>query len=273
MSLLDGLLNLYQMISNLNTMDTLNATGRNHYGQARQEVLDGYGTATSALEDGRQSARNAYERAQSALELGTQRSKEALTNSANAYGEEREQGKNALSMLQSLYGLGGATRAQQAQKTYQDSPYAQAGINEGLDAVMRKASVRGDLSGGNTTSELYDFAQSHAADRMDGYVKGLNSLSSLYSRGTDGLAGAAQQEAQSYQTLGSNQSNLWKALANELGQSYATQASEAMSTAERQSQIDQNEAQWLQRNAQGLNGGYSSGRNGSGLLALLRQLF
>jgi hypothetical protein len=69
-----------------------------------------------------------------------------------------DSGKTALNQQMGMLGLNGAAAQQQAIGALQNSPFFQAQLNQGTNALLQNASATGGLRGGNTQAALAQFA-------------------------------------------------------------------------------------------------------------------
>lgn len=94
---------------------------------------------------------------------------------------------NASSMWANALGLNGAEGNQAATSAYQASPGYDFQVNQGLDALDRRAAARGMLGSGNTTTDTLNYAQGVANQDYNSWLDRLQTGNTL------GLATAGQQ--------------------------------------------------------------------------------
>lgn len=91
-----------------------------------------------------------------------------------------DQTQTGATMYSNALGLNGADGVQAAQDAFQAGPGYQFARDQGLDAVMRKASAMGRVGSGNTSMDLVNYATGLAdqtynswLDRVGGYMENL----------------------------------------------------------------------------------------------------
>lgn len=109
------------------------------------------------------------------------------------------------------------------------SPGYQFRLNQGLQAIERSASARGNRLGGATMKALNDYAQGSASDEFQRYVGGLQSLAGVGQSATGSIAQAGQQyasnSAQTNATLGNARASAYANTGNAINQTVGNLAS------------------------------------------------
>lgn len=121
-----------------------------------------------------------------------------------------DSGKTALNQQMGMLGLNGAAAQQQAIGALQNSPFFQAQLNQGTNAILQNASATGGLRGGNTQAALAQFAPQLLQQT---YQQQLGNFSQLATQGQNSAAGVGAQAA--------NTGNRNAALFGNMGQAQA----------------------------------------------------
>lgn len=120
-------------------------------------------------------------------------------------------GTNAFGAQQNLIGLNGAGNQQSAIDAIQNSPFFQAQLNQGNNALLQQASATGGLRGGNIQSALGQFAPNLLNQMVQNQFSNLGNLSSYGANAAAGVGTAAQNTAQAnsalYGNIGDAQAN------------------------------------------------------------------
>ena len=106
-----------------------------------------------------------------------------------------EGGTAAFKQQQNLLGLGSATSQQQAIDALQNSPFFQAQLNQGTNAILQNASATGGLRGGNTQAALAQFAPQLLQQTYQNQLANLGGLASAGLGAATGTGNAAQNTA------------------------------------------------------------------------------
>jgi len=106
-----------------------------------------------------------------------------------------EGGTAAFKQQQNLLGVGGAAAQQQAIGALQNSPFFQAQLNQGTNALLQNASATGGLRGGNTQAALAQFAPQLLQQTYQNQLSNLGGLSSMGLGAATGTGNAAQNTA------------------------------------------------------------------------------
>lgn len=121
-----------------------------------------------------------------------------------------DSGKTALNQQMGMLGLNGAGSQQQAINALQNSPFFQAQLNQGNNAILQQASATGGLRGGNTQAALAQFAPQLLQQT---FQQQLGNFSQLATQGQNAAAGVGAQAA--------NTGNQNAALFGNIGQAQA----------------------------------------------------
>lgn len=103
-------------------------------------------------------------------------------------------GLSGLSMLGNALGLNGAEGNAAATGAFQTSPGYDFQLNQGLDALERRAAAQGRLTSGQTGLDTINYAQGLANSEYQNWLNNLsgygNTQAGLYTTGTTGQAGS-----------------------------------------------------------------------------------
>lgn len=126
-------------------------------------------------------------------------------------------GAAAFKQQQNLLGLGGATSQQQAIGALQSSPFFQAQLNQGTNAILQNASATGGLRGGNVQGALSQFAPQLLQQTYQNQLANLGGLAGAGLGAATGTGNAAQiaaaQNAQLFGDMGQAQAGAYLARA------------------------------------------------------------
>lgn len=115
-----------------------------------------------------------------------------------------EGGTAAFKQQQNLLGVGGAAAQQQAIGALQNSPFFQAQLNQGTNALLQNASATGGLRGGNTQAALAQFAPQLLQQTYQNQLANLGGLASAGLGAATGTGAAAQNAAEQNSELFGN---------------------------------------------------------------------
>ncbi len=121
-----------------------------------------------------------------------------------------DSGKTALNQQMGMLGLNGAAAQQQAIGALQNSPFFQAQLNQGTNALLQNASATGGLRGGNTQAALAQFAPQLLQQTFQNQLANVGQLAT---QGQNAAAGVGAQAA--------NTGNQNAALFGDIGQAQA----------------------------------------------------
>lgn len=128
-----------------------------------------------------------------------------------------EGGAAAFKQQQNLLGLGGAASQQQAISALQNSPFFQAQLNQGTNAILQNASATGGLRGGNVQGALSQFAPQLLQQTYQNQLTNLDGLASAGLGAATGTGKAAQnaaaQNSQLFGNMGQAQAGAYLARA------------------------------------------------------------
>ena len=106
-----------------------------------------------------------------------------------------EAGQPALQQQQALIGLRGAPEQQVAITALEKSPFFQAAMRQGEEALLQRASATGGLRGGNIQAALAQFRPQMLESQIAQQYERLGGLTSLGQSSAAGQAGAGMQSA------------------------------------------------------------------------------
>ena len=128
-----------------------------------------------------------------------------------------EGGTAAFKQQQNLLGVGGAASQQQAIDALQSSPFFQAQLNQGTNAILQNASATGGLRGGNVQGALSQFAPQLLQQTYQNQLANLGGLAGAGLGAATGTGNAAQyaaaQNAQLFGDMGQAQAGAYLARA------------------------------------------------------------
>lgn len=128
-----------------------------------------------------------------------------------------EGGTAAFKQQQNLLGLSGGTSQQQAIDALQNSPFFQAQLNQGTNAILQNASATGGLRGGNVQGALSQFAPQLLQQTYQNQLANLGGLAGAGLGAATGTGNAAQnaaaQNSQLFGNMGQAQAGAYLARA------------------------------------------------------------
>lgn len=148
-----------------------------YYGDAKNQITGAEGIARGDLTSGAAQAGGLLQQAGSVYNP-------LVTGGAAAYDK-----------LLNATGANGATGSAQAAADFRAAPGYEYARDEALGAVQRAAGARGDLAGGNATTDLLRTATGMADQGFQQYINNLSGLQSGYQTGLAGQAGALTGQA------------------------------------------------------------------------------
>ena len=160
-------------------------------------VAAGLGVAGSVI-SGQQANRGASKAADAqvrAAQLGVEENRRQFDLVQTLLKPYVEGGTAAFKQQQNLLGVGGAAAQQQAIGALQNSPFFQAQLNQGTNAILQNASATGGLRGGNTQAALAQFAPQLLQQTYQNQLSNLGGLSSMGLGAATGTGNAAQNTA------------------------------------------------------------------------------
>ena len=160
-------------------------------------VAVGLGVAGSVI-SGQQANRGASKAADAqvqAAQLGVEENRRQFDLVQTLLKPYVEGGTAAFKQQQNLLGVGGAAAQQQAIGALQNSPFFQAQLNQGTNAILQNASATGGLRGGNTQAALAQFAPQLLQQTYQNQLSNLGGLSSMGLGAATGTGNAAQNTA------------------------------------------------------------------------------
>lgn len=111
------------------------------------------------------------------------------------YAPYRETGYEGLAGLGDLVGTNGNEAQGTAIEALKSSPFYQALLRNGEEALLQNASATGGIRGGNTQRGLADFGADTLASTIDRQISALGGLAGMGLGATNSLAGFGQQTA------------------------------------------------------------------------------
>lgn len=119
---------------------------------------------------------------------------QGLGDATNLYGQAGQQfdpyaqgGLKGYNLYNDALGLNGAEGNQNAQNAFQTSPGYEFGMDQGLQALERRASAQGNLQSGNTNVDTLKYASGYANQNYDNWLNRLQGV------GTQGQQAAGSQ--------------------------------------------------------------------------------
>jgi hypothetical protein len=158
------------------------------YGNAQTNLGTGYGAATGAINQGAGSALDYLGQGNTAAQGTLQANGGAyqpLTDLAGRYGQGAGLYADAL-------GINGAGGNQRATGAFQAGPGYEFALNQGIDAVNRRANAGGMLQGGNANRSAIDYATGLANKEYGGWLDRLSGYNNLELGATQGAAAGNQ---------------------------------------------------------------------------------
>jgi hypothetical protein len=105
-------------------------------------------------------------------------------------------GQGALGAQQALLGLSGPEAQKAAIAQLEQSPYAQAMLQQGAEGILQNASATGGLRGGNTQAALMEFRPAVLSQLIQQQMAQLGGLAGMGQQSALGAAGYGQQGTQ-----------------------------------------------------------------------------
>jgi len=158
------------------------------FDQAGNALQTGYGTATGAINQGAQGALG-Y------LDQGTQGAVGALTANGGAYAPlsdlATKYGKGS-DLYANALGINGQAGTDAARSAFTASPGYDYTLNQGIDAINRRANAGGMLVGGNANRDAIDYAHNLSNNDYNSWLQNLGSFNNLQLGATQGAASGNQ---------------------------------------------------------------------------------
>jgi hypothetical protein len=184
---------------------------RQGYGGARQDLTTGYGASTGAINQGAAGAQGYLDQGQQGAfgQLGQARSD--LTANGGAYAPltalAQRYGQGGQLYGDSL-GINGAAGNQRAVGAFQAGPGYDFTLNQGIDAVNRRANAAGMLVGGNANRSAIDYATGLANQTYGDWQNRLKGMSDQELAATGAAASGNQANNTTLAGLGVQGANL-----------------------------------------------------------------
>lgn len=188
-------------------------TGNNNVrGNIQDFIQQGYGNANSALGTGYNASTGAINTgANSALgylDTGANNALGALNNSAGAFGNLAANYGQGAGLYADALGINGAAGNARAQSAFTSSPGYDYQLNQGIDAINRRANAAGMLQGGNANRDAISFASNLANQNYGNWLNNLSGYNGLQLNATQGGAGVNSAIANLYNQSGQNKANV-----------------------------------------------------------------
>ncbi|WP_298065858.1 hypothetical protein [uncultured Acinetobacter sp.] len=160
-------------------------------------VAAGLGVAGSvySAHQGNKAADRAADAQTAAAQMGVEENRRQFDFIQELMKPYVDSGKTALNQQMGMLGLNGAAAQQQAIGALQNSPFFQAQLNQGTNAILQNASATGGLRGGNTQAALAQFAPQLLQQTYQNQLSNLGGLSSMGLGAATGTGNAAQNTA------------------------------------------------------------------------------
>lgn len=174
--------------STANAADAAKSYLTDAYGNARTDLGQGYNTATGAINTGAGSALDYLGQGNSGA-IGT------LQAGGGAYaglGDLAKQYGVGAGMYANSLGLNGQQGNQQAVDAFHAGPAYNWQLNQGIDALNRRANAGGMLQGGNANRDAITFAEGLANKEYGGWQDRLGTFNNLQLGATQGAAAGNQ---------------------------------------------------------------------------------
>lgn len=158
-------------------------------------LSDIFGGATKDAAKQNMSAINRFDKqGQGWIDTGSAEAKGYLEDAGDIYGDMSQMGLDNLGFYKDALGLSGAEGSAAARDRFQTGPGYEFQMNQGLDALERRAAARGQLNSGNTNIDTLSFASGLADSEWDDYLANLQGFDSanrnMYMTGAQGEAGS-----------------------------------------------------------------------------------
>lgn len=166
-------------------------------------IYAGRDLANGVLESGQGILATGGDAARSDLRGGAANATGLLGQAGAVYDPLVQGGGAAYQKLLNATGANGAAGSAQAATDFRAAPGYEYARDEALGAVSRAAGARGDLAGGNATTDLLKTATGLADQGYQQYINNLSGLQGGYTTGLAGQAGALTGQAGVAGNLGS----------------------------------------------------------------------
>jgi hypothetical protein len=166
-------------------------------------IYAGRDLANGALGEGLNYLQAGGDQARTDLQAGAAGATGLLGQAGAVYDPLVQGGGAAFGRLLDATGANGADGSARAADAFRAAPGYEYARDEALGAVQRAAGARGDLAGGNATTDLLKTATGLADQSYQQYVNNLSGLQGAYTTGLAGQAGALTGQAGVAGNLGS----------------------------------------------------------------------
>ena len=148
------------------------------------------------------------DRAYGFLDKGTNRAAGQYNKALGAYDELYPGAVAGFNAYGDAFGLGGAEGYDRARESFQTGPGYEFMMNQGLDALDRRANSRGMLASGNNQIDTLNYATGLADQEWDDYTAGLSPYLSLAPQMAGAQGDLYSQLAGLYSNQGANKANI-----------------------------------------------------------------
>jgi hypothetical protein len=128
------------------------------------------------------------------IDTGSAEAKDYLGQAGDVYSGLADRSLGNLDYYKNALGLNGADGSASALSAFQTGPGYEFQMNQGLDALDRRAAARGQLNSGNTSIDTLNYSQGLANQEWGGYLDRLQGFDSQqnanYLTGLGGKAGS-----------------------------------------------------------------------------------
>lgn len=133
------------------------------------------------------------------IDAGSSQANDYLAQAGGIYGDMSKMGLDNLGFYKDALGLNGQTGTDAALSRFQTGPGYEFAMNQGLDALDRRAAAKGQLNSGNSTIDTLTYAQGLGNQEWGSYLDRLGNYDTqnraLYSQGAQGQAGTYGSQA------------------------------------------------------------------------------
>ncbi len=133
------------------------------------------------------------------IDAGSAAANDYLTQAGGIYSDMSQMGLDNLGFYKDALGLNGQTGTDAALGRFQAGPGYQFAMDQGLDALDRRAAAKGQLNSGNSTIDTLTYAQGLGNQEWGSYLDRLGNYDTqnrgLYTMGAQGQAGTYGSQA------------------------------------------------------------------------------
>lgn len=124
------------------------------------------------------------------IDKGSAAAGEHLTQAGDLYNPLLELGESGVGLYGDALGVNGAEGSTRATEAYRTSPGFEFQMEQGLDALERRASAQGRVASGQTRDDTLRFATGLADQNYSGWLDRLGGTVNTYAGGAAGKAGS-----------------------------------------------------------------------------------